>query len=122
MPPVRDSRSRSRDRLASVQEASVGSDQGAGAAYRTRLGELWQEVRSRHLASADVIVANLGPRGSVETAANAAHRLAGTLSIFELPAGARLAHEIEDALDLGHPVPASDVERLREMIRSHEIR
>ena len=68
--------------------------------FRAGLARLWQERQADHLETIGVVCAHLRHEGvDASEAANAAHRLAGTLGMFGLPAASESARLIEQALD-----------------------
>jgi hypothetical protein len=94
--------------------------------YRVGLARLWPDARANHLEALDAIEAHLrGAPVEAAEAANAAHRMAGTLGIFGLAQSGEAALALERALDgdtvVGRDEMAAMASALREQISSHEL-
>lgn len=94
--------------------------------YRAGLARLWPDAQANHLEALDVVDAHLrGEGATASAAANAAHRMAGTLGIFGLPDCGETALDLERALDgetaAGTAEMAAMATMLRERIRTHDL-
>ncbi len=103
----------------------VATNNADRARLRAGLAALWERTRGDQLASADDMLAALrrGDPDGLAEAADAAHRLAGTLGMFDLTEASEVAAGIE--LELRHGAPTEDLQvrvaRLRSAIENHRL-
>lgn len=65
--------------------------------FRAGLARIWEQSRPQHVAAAESLVDALGswPHTDLAEVVQTAHRLAGTLGMYDLGEGSRLASELE---------------------------